>query len=85
MKALVTHEERRDAALDVADFLCSDGAELASKYPSGSIFTAVGLSENGDAVVHVERPDRTDAIERIPSSNLRYLGSTIKPADAQRT
>jgi hypothetical protein len=73
MRALKTLEERRDAALDVAHFLASNGAGLSSKYPSGSSFTAVGISDNGDAVMHVELPDRTDAIERIPSGSLRYL------------
>ncbi len=80
MRALVTHEERRDAALDVANFLCDDGLELTTKYPNGSTFTAVGLSENGDAVLHVELPDRSDAVERIPSASLQYL----RPAAAER-
>jgi hypothetical protein len=75
MRALKTLEERRDAALDVARFLANNGAGLSTKYPTGSSFTAVGISDNGDAVLHVELPDRTDAIERIPSASLRYLRS----------
>ncbi len=73
MRALKTLEERRDAALDVARFLARNGAGLSDKYPTGSSFTAIGISDNGDAVMHVELPDRTDAVERIPAENLRYL------------
>jgi hypothetical protein len=76
MRALKTLEERRDAALDVARFLAGSGAELATRYPTGSSFTAVGISDNGDAVVVVERPDRSTEVEHIPSSSLRYLGTT---------
>jgi hypothetical protein len=74
MRAFVTNEERRDAALDVANFLCEDGLDLTQKYPDGSTFTAVGQSDDGDLVLQVQLPGRTEAaIESIPASSLRYL------------